>query len=88
MPTKYSPRRDDENAVFIDCFLCRQPFRFGDGIYDGKHVRGWETNFCWTCINGNHDGIVLEYHPSLVSHLKERGIPIRLNARGWLDIPN
>ncbi|HAV49724.1 MAG TPA: hypothetical protein DCX75_05945 [Brevundimonas sp.] len=88
MPRKYAPRRDDDRAVFIDCFLCRQPFRFGAHIYDGRGIGDWGVTFCRTCISGNHDGIVLESHPRLVAHLKERGIEIRLNARGWLDIPS
>ena len=88
MPRRQASRRDDPLAVYIDCFLCRQKFRFGANIYDGRGIGAWGVSFCRICVSGNHDGIVLESHPRLEAHLKERGVPIRLNARGWLDIPN
>ncbi len=88
MPRRQTPRRDDPLAVYIDCFLCRQKFRFGANIYDGRGIGAWGVSLCRICLSGNHDGIVLESHPRLEAHLKERGVPIRLNARGWLDIPN
>jgi hypothetical protein len=70
-----------------DCFLCQQPFRFGSGRYDGRPVRAWDIMLCNRCEGSNWDGIVLEGHPRLEAHLKAKGVPVKLNAKGWLGIP-
>ena len=70
-----------------DCFLCERPFRFGPSAYHGRHVRQWGIMLCQRCEQSNWDGIVLEGHPRLEARLKAEGITIKVNAKGWLDIP-
>lgn len=70
------------------CFLCERPFKFGSGAYHGRLVRPWGIMMCNSCDGSNHDGIVLEGHPRLREHLKASAVAIKLNARGWLDIPS
>jgi hypothetical protein len=75
------------DKTFYECFLCSQPFQFGPHVYNGRHIPQWDVQLCDRCLRGNWDGIVLEGHPNLKRHLAEKGVEIRLNARGWLDIP-
>jgi hypothetical protein len=77
----------DDGKTFYDCFLCKRPFQFGPHVYKGRHIAAWGIQLCEVCLRSNWDGIVLEGHPQLEQHLKDKGIPIRLNGRGWLDIP-
>ena len=77
----------DKNAVMYDCFLCERPFQFGPHIYNGEWLPAWGVIFCSGCLRGNHDGVVLEGHPRLVAHPRERNIKIVLNKKGWLDLP-
>jgi hypothetical protein len=82
-------RRKDHptDAFLMNCFLCGSRFQFGPHIYDGRPQ--WEdVMVCIPCIRGNWDGVVLASHPRLGEHLKAKGIPIKLNAKGWLDLPN
>ena len=72
---------------FVTCFLCRVPFQFGPNIYAGQRVPPWDIMVCEPCTRGNWDGIVLATHHHLAKHLRNKGIPIRLNAKGWLDWP-
>ena len=76
-----------DGKPFYDWFLCDRPFQFGDHVYDGRHIRQWDIQLCRFCVAGNWDGIVLETHPRLAEHLRERQIPFQLNDKGWLDIP-
>jgi hypothetical protein len=71
----------------IECFLCQRQFKFGRGAYHGRGVRAWGISICQTCENVNHDGLVPGSHPRLVEHLKSKGIEIRRNKSGWIDIP-
>ena len=75
------------DKFFYDCFLCNRPFQFGPHVYDGRPVRQWDILMCNRCLRGNWDGIVLEGHPKLQQHLAAKGLQVRLNASGWLDIP-
>jgi hypothetical protein len=79
----------DQNKDFRDCFLCETPFQYGPGLYDGKYITTWKILICNRCLGANHDGIVLGYPESakLERHLRDMGISVRLNAKGWLDIP-
>lgn len=77
----------NDPKFMVDCFLCERPFQFGPHIYSGRPIQGWGVTFCLSCIRGNHDGIVTDLHPRLVAHLEKEGIPVHLNAKGWLDIP-
>jgi hypothetical protein len=76
-----------EEHDFRDCFLCERSFRFGPHAYHGRPVPRWGIMICETCDDMNRDGIVLEGHPRLREHLETKGSPIRLNAKGWLDVP-
>lgn len=42
---------------------------------------------CDNCERGNWDGIVLEMHPHLHTHLKKIGVVPVMNEKGWLPIP-
>jgi hypothetical protein len=69
-----------------DCFLCRRSFRYGPDLYEGRPILAWrKIMICRRC--DHNDGVVIEEFPHLVAHLKGIGVPITLNAKGWLDIP-
>lgn len=76
-----------EYKHMVPCFLCQRDVQFGPHVYDAKAVPQWGIYICRSCKAGNWDGIVLEMHPRLKAHLEKHGIPIKLNAKGWLDIP-
>ena len=73
--------------LIVDCFLCRQTFRYGLGHYEGRGIEAWGIQVCDRCYNGNWGGIVLESHPDLRRHLEAKGINPKLNTRGWLPGP-
>jgi hypothetical protein len=73
--------------IFYDCILCQKPFQFGPHVYNGRHIAEWDTQICDSCVKWNWDGVVPERHPRLMEHLREKGISVHLNARGWLDVP-
>jgi hypothetical protein len=77
-----------DGKTYYDCILCSRPFQFGPHVYAGRHIRQWDVQICERCIRGNWDGIVPEAHPALIANLKAKGIPIELNPKGWLNIPN
>lgn len=79
--------RMEGEKILYDCFLCQRPFQFGPHIYDGRHIPQWGIQVCRTCVDSNWDGLVPEMHPRLVKYLEEKGIAIRLNKAGWIDIP-
>lgn len=79
---------DQRHRHMADCFICRQQFQFGPHIGAGRWITPWRLYLCRLCISSNHDGIVIECHKGLDRHLAEQGVEIRLNARGWLDIPS
>lgn len=76
-----------EPKFMYDCFLCRRPFQFGPHVYNGRPIRQWDIIACDICISSNWDGLVPDQHPRLIERLKAKGIPIELNAKGWLPIP-
>jgi hypothetical protein len=69
------------------CFLCRSQFRCGMHRYDGRNVPAWGIAICKNCESANWDGIVPSSHPRLLDHMKSHGITVRLNKKGWIDIP-
>lgn len=79
--------RMDNQKIYYDCILCERPFQFGPHIYDGRHISAWDVEICQRCIRSNWDGIVTSDHPRLVEHLNKQGVQIKLNPKGWLDIP-
>lgn len=74
-------------TITYDCFLCRRDFKFGHGSYNGKYIKPWDIMVCDGCFGGNWDGIVPSTYPHLITHLKNKGIEPRLNAKGWLPWP-
>lgn len=77
----------EDGKVFYDCFLCDRPFQFGPSVYAGRHIPIWGVSLCDRCLRTNGDGVVIEGHPKLAQHLKDKRIPIVRNAKGWVDIP-
>jgi hypothetical protein len=70
-----------------ECFLCQRHFRHGPHAYDGRYVQPLGITICRTCESANWDGIVPACHPRLLAHMKANGIKVRLNKKGWIDIP-
>ena len=74
---------------FIEkCFLCKQSFQLGPLRYDGRHIVSWSISICRSCDAASWDGVVPDSHPDLIEHLKQRGVRIQLNEKGWLPMPN
>lgn len=76
-----------EINLHTTCFLCARNVQVGRHRYDGRMVPAWGIFICNNCRSGNWDGIVTTSAPRLIDHLKSKGIEIKLNAKGWLDIP-
>lgn len=67
------------------CDLCNKEFQFGPHMYDGKHIPRYQITVCMSCWNGNWDGWAPDLEARLISHLKNKGLPIpERNAKGWL----
>ena len=77
-----------EPKHMVPCFLCGRPFQFGPHLYEGRYIQQWDVSACKVCMSMSWDGIVPEHHPRLMAHLAKRGYTVRLNAKGWLNIPN
>lgn len=78
---------DTAPPTLFECFLCEKGFQFGQHRFKGRAVPVWEIGVCDGCFSANHDGIVPDQHPRLIQRLRERGIPLTKNARGWLAWP-
>jgi hypothetical protein len=75
-------------TLTYDCFLCSRQFKFGHGSYEtGNFIRPWEIAVCRICYASNWDGIVPSTYPHLIKYLEGRGMPIKLNSKGWLPWP-
>jgi len=72
---------------FEECFLCKRSFQFGPHRYAGRRIPQWNIMICEGCDNGNWDGIVPSRSPQLIAHLHTLGVEIRLNEKGWIDLP-
>ena len=70
-----------------DCFLCGQPFQYGPHRYAGRPIGLWQILICEGCDKMNWNGLVTERHPKLMQRLAELGVPVELNAKGWLPLP-
>jgi hypothetical protein len=75
----------EERIPTYECFLCRRPYKFGIHHYDGRPVPQLGMNICHSCERANWDGIVPDAR--ILAHLNEKGITVRLNKNGWIDIP-
>lgn len=71
----------------VGCFLCKVPFEFGPHLYEGRYFTSWGVSICHPCLDGNRDGVAPDLHPDLELHLLSRGVDVRHNGKGWIDIP-
>jgi hypothetical protein len=71
----------------VECFLCKQSFRFGPQVYDGRPVRPRGIMICRTCNDTGSSGLVPGAYPRLVPYLRSKGLKISLNAKGRIDLP-
>jgi len=88
-------RRDSRrNMPMVDepnlraCFLCRQIFTFGPKVYAGKHVHQWGEHVCNSRLATNWDGIVPEAWPHAMSTQEAKGVELKRNSQGWIEIPS
>ena len=58
------------------CFLCSQQFQYGPHLYDGEYIPAYKIVVCMICYKANHDGWASHYEEKIISHLKEKGLPI------------
>jgi hypothetical protein len=72
---------------YCDCDLCGHKFPFSNGKYYGKKIANWDMMLCDICRKANWDGIVPETYPGFVRKLHALGIEVKLNDKGWIDIP-
>jgi hypothetical protein len=71
------------------CFLCGWSFQYGHGVYAGKPIPKWGgIMVCDRCRGSTWDGIVPGSFPHLERHLQAKGIPVKLNDKGWIDWPS
>lgn len=69
----------------VPCFFCDTSFQTSDHIYRGKHIAQYQIDVCEGCYTGNWDGWAPHFEGRLVSHLKEKGLPIPdRNEKEWL----
>ena len=78
---------DDDEPIMETCFLCTRPFHFGNHRWEGRHIPQWGVNLCDGCIKRNSNGVMPEARPHLIPYLESKGIEVRYNAKGWIDIP-
>ncbi len=66
------------------CDLCGSEFQMGAHRYDGKRAPRYDIVVCLPCYEANGDGWNPRYEEFLISHLKEKGLPIpEKNAKGF-----
>lgn len=82
-----SKASEDEYTHYEKCFLCERQFQYGPHRYAGRSVGAWKVLVCENCEKMNWDGLVPDRHPRLIRHLKETGVEVQPNERGWLPIP-
>ena len=76
------------NQYFIKCDCCDREVEYSNHKYYGRVCKTWGMFFCSRCRRANHDGIVLETHPSLKAKFEAANIEVKYNANGWVDIPS
>lgn len=78
--------RDDLPPGFMrDCAICKRAFQFGPNRYEGRQVHDWGVLVCDRC--DQHDGFVPPLPERLEAYLRERGVAITHNAKGFIVIP-
>lgn len=69
----------------FECILCETEFQMGPDIYAGKWIPTYQMHVCDACYAGNWDGYANHFEPTIVQHLKSKGLPIpNRNAKGNL----
>jgi hypothetical protein len=59
--------------------------QLGEGVYEGHEVASYKIFVCDTCYSSNWDGWAPYYEEFILTHLKEKGLPIPdRNEKGWL----
>lgn len=71
----------------VQCILCKSGLPYGGHRYEGRYVCAWQVSICNGCEQANADGIVPGSHADLLGQLEKLGVDVRLNERGWIDIP-
>ena len=77
----------DDNRYHADCGLCGDRRGAGGHHMQGRNVPDWGVWICNKCRDANHDGIVPESNTEFLRKLRARGVPLQLNALGWVKIP-
>ena len=62
-------------------------WRFSGGKEVGWFLPYWGVSISDTQLSANDNGLDPDDHPDLLAHLENRGIEIRLNKYGLIDIP-
>lgn len=66
------------------CFICERRLRTGRGVYDGRYIKLYDFSVCNACYDSNWDGWAPYYDKALITHLKEKHLPIpKRNEKGW-----
>ena len=81
-------QNQDDTRFHADCGLCGNRRQQGAQHMQGRNVPGWGMWICNRCREANHDGIVPESNAEFMARLRARGVPLQLNAIGWLKIPD
>jgi len=71
----------------VACFLCDVDFQFGPNRYEGEQIVAWGVALCNSCYQSVRDGVAPQRGYRLIDHLAERGLPVRRNEQGWLNVP-
>ncbi len=66
----------NDQKLNFKCDLCGGSYQMGRHIYDGKQIRRYQMSVCKLCYLGNSDGWAPHYEPRIISHLKEKKLPI------------
>ncbi len=74
-------------TIIANCALCGKSIDDQPHQHHWKHVSEWDVTICHPCVSSNWDGIVIEQYPKLAEHLRSKGIEVKRNAKGWVDIP-
>ncbi|MDQ0472645.1 hypothetical protein [Labrys wisconsinensis] len=80
------PDGSTDYRSMITCFLCRGRFQHGQHVYDGR-LQSWNEAICKRCEAGNWDDIISGTFPHLEQSLAAKGMPVALNSKGWINIP-
>ena len=79
--------RDNRNneRYMCECPLCLARFRYGNQIYQGQYLKGYQLRVCDTCYCLNEDGWSKNHNPFLLERCREIGVePPPLDVNGFL----